>query len=255
MKIAKIFILTGIIFLAQSCGSKNIKSVKIEEPVVVDGNGNEWEKYPLAFDEDFNFIYGAVNTEAELYLMFRFNDSRLAHMLSTRGGTIWIGEDKQFGIHYVDENLRDFIFDPSQRNSGRSGRGEPFQPTGTFSVVGIDSIFTPDMDQYPSIRAAFNMHGGLYCFEIKIPFKYKNKNPGDKIEIGFEIAAIDENMKKQMDKQRKEQFGDRLEGMPQGGMRGGGMRGGGRRGSGPPAGNRKMNFDARAVWFEVTLAE
>jgi hypothetical protein len=225
----------------------------------VDGNGKDWEKFPLAFNEDFNFVYGALNTEEDIYLMFRFNDQRLARMLATRGGTIWIGENKHFGINYINENMQDFIFDPSNRKTGRPEREEYFHPAGNFSVVGNDSVWASDLKQYPSLQAAFYMNDGLYCFEFKIPLKYKadikvlDKNPGDKIEIGFELAAIDENMKKQMDGRMKPRVGGQPEGMPPGGM-GGGRRGGGMRGS-PPSGNREMDLDGKIMWFNVILAD
>jgi len=261
MKIATPILLTSIILLSLACASQNIKSTKIDVPVVVDGDGNDWEKFPLAFDEDFNFIYGALNTESDLYLMFRFNDNRLASMISSRGGTIWIGQNKHFGIHYINESMRDLMFNSSGRKPGQPDREERFQPAGTFSIVGNDSVWTPDMEQYPSLEADFKMNDGLYCFEIKIPFKHKddikilNKNPGDNIEIGFELAPIDENMKKQMDDQMKQRRGEKPEGMPPDGLPGGGRRGGGMRGGGQHSGNREMNFDAKEIWFEVTLVK
>lgn len=244
-----------------ACSNQKINSEKPDTLIIVDGIGNDWEKYNLTFDEDLNIVFGALNTDSTIYLMFRFNDQVLARKFALRGLTLWLDEEKQTGINYRDENLHFF---PGRPRKDKKIIKQAYSPNGAFKLIKKDSLIDPSLDDYPNLKASFSLNDGLYCFEFMLPLN--NNSPmsitpqDNEITIGIELAELSQDIRKQMKEKMKPQRppggmgGGQRGGMP-GGM--GGMQGrrkGGQRPAGAPNPHgQQVDFSGKEIWFDVIL--
>ncbi len=257
------------------CG-ETIESTWKDQPILVDGKGDEWSNYPLQYNEDLNIVYGIVNNDSALYCMIRFNDQQLARMMAVRGFTLWVNESddekKLLGIHYRDENLREDLVKMFRSGSQRQQREQkdPSQqviyPKGRFILAYNDSISDIDLNNIYGMNASAGLDGGLYCYEFNISIKespkiahYLDVTTGESIKIGMEIAAVSEEdqekLKKEMEKNR-ESMGSGRGGGRGGGMRSGGGKAGGRGGGGMRGGGQQMpDMDGEEMWVTVKLAQ
>ncbi len=254
-----------------SCGEK-IESTWKTQPVVIDGNGKDWDGLPLQYQEDMNLVYGVVNDDRSIDFMVRFNDQRLAQTFARRGFTVWINvedqEEKTLGIHYKDENLKDLVRSrrfngESDKDRGGNSRPRVPEPKGQFTLAKNDSLTGISIKETAGFYASAGYQDGLYCFEFSIPLTPTNGSIGylkisaaNEIMIGLEISGLNEEKKKEIEEQMAERRGTGMRGggmdrgRPGAGMPGGGMRGGGMRG-----GNRSMpDMDGEEIWISVTLA-
>lgn len=249
----KYILFSGIVLFLMQCSSTTIKSTPEKQPIVVDGHAYDWEKYPVEYNEDWHLVYGAVNSDSTLYLVFSFNGPQLAKIIARRGITLWLGEDKKFGIKYIDNNLGEEF----KKLYG----DELYTPNGKFSVVSNDSVISPDLNSYPEIKAQFGLDKGLYCFEFSLPLHSQNmpavfKNIiSNKMRFGFELAKLSDEFKERMREGRsRRRSGDDGNTGDVFGGRGGGMRGrmDGRMGDNPGR-RRPFNFEGKELWFTVNI--
>jgi hypothetical protein len=254
-----------------SCG-ETIESTWKSQPLVVDGNGKDWEGLPLQYQEEMNLVYGVVNDDSSINFMVRFNDQRLAHTFAMRGFTVWINaadqEEKILGIHYKDENLKDLAM--SRRFNGRPDRDrggnisqQVPEPKGQFTLAKNDSLMGIPIKETAGFFASAGYQDGLYCYEFSIPLTqvngsidYLKISDANEIKIGLEISGLSEDEKKEIEEQMAERKGSGMRGGGRGGgQRGGGMRGSGMRGGGMRGGNRSMpDMNGQENWISVTLA-
>ena len=278
MKILKL-IITGFFLFHYGCGGEEIDSTFKNKPIFVDGKGNEWNDYPLQFNEDFNVVYGIVNNDSALYCMIRFNDQQLARMMSVRGFTLWVNnsgdEEKLMGIHYRDQRPREDIMEmmrprPGQQDQQKVPDQKIIYPRGRFSLARNDTITDFNINDIYGINAAAGLDNGLYCFEFSMALKKSagivyslGVKSGDVIKVGMEIAAVSEEeqerMKKEMEGRRESMGNGRGGGRPGGGRpsggTGGGMMGGGRSGGGMRGDRPQMpDMDGDIFWMTVQLA-
>ena len=192
-----LFISMILILLLNGCSKQQIESSYIPGKITVDGDGSDWESHPLTYDEDFNFVYGALNNDSTFYIMFRFNDFRMARIMGSRGITLWLDKEKKFGIRYQDMRLEGMA---GNRNDRRNpGAMKIFIPGGTFTIVAEDTVLYPSLQDYPGLKAAFNVHEGLFCFEYAIPCYEGSKIPANlsfknSADIGFELAEVPDRL-------------------------------------------------------------
>ena len=267
----KILLSVLVISSLVSCG-ETIESTWKSQPLVIDGNGKDWEGLPLQYQEGMNLVYGVVNDDRYIDFMVRFNDQRLAQTFAMRGFTVWVNaedqEEKTLGIHYKDENLKDLAMSrrfnrrPDKDRGGNNPPQAP-EPKGQFTLAKNDSLTGISIKETAGFYASAGYEDGLYCYEFSIPLtptegsvNYLKISAANKIRIGLEISGLSEEEKKEIEEQMAERRGS---GMRDGGMggdrRGGGMPGGGMRGGGMRAGNRSMpDMDGEKIWISVTLA-
>jgi len=263
-----------VILLMPGCG-ETVESTWVRSPLVVDGNGKDWNQYPLFYNEDFNLVYGFANNDSLLYCMIRFNDPRLARMMAVRGFTLWADnpdeEEKLLGIHYQDPGLRENLMHmPHGGRRQSEQQSNSFQklvpPNGRFTIVRHDTESELDVKDSQGLNAAAGLDGGLYCFEFSLAFQgdasfsqFLNSSPGKSIKVGFEIAGLSEEEQERIKEEmaeRGEEMGEERDGM-RSGRDGemGGMRGGGRPGGMHDGGPRRPDFDGEEFWITVKLAK
>ena len=257
--------------MAPGCGEK-IESTWKTQFLTIDGNSQDWEGLPLQYQEDMKIVYGIVNDDATVNVVIRFNDERLARMFSMRGFTLWLNdedsENKLIGIHYRDDSMRDrFMAERGdhnrERNQGEQKYPDPQKPKGKFTLAKNDSSTTIPLGDITAFEAAADSKDGIFCYEFSIPLTgtegsvyYLNPSNQKTIKVGLEIVGMSEeekeNLKAEMEEQRKSRQGSDMGGRGRGGMKGG-MRGSGMRGGG----NRPQmpDLDGEEYWISVQLAK
>ena len=264
------FFFSSFFILTEGCGEK-IESTWKNQELTVDGNGQDWEGLPLQYQEEMKIVYGIVNDDATVDFIIRFNDERLAHMFSMRGFTLWLNEEgeeqKQIGIHYRDDSMRDKYL-AEQRDRNREGNQDEHisselpKPKGKFTLAKNDSLTIIPLRDIAAFEAAADSKDGIFCYEFSIPLTcaegspyYLNISNQKIIKVGLEIVGMSEeekeNLKAEMEERQKSMQGGDMGGHGRGGMKGG-MRGGGKRGGG----NRPQmpDMDGEEYWITVQLA-
>ncbi len=271
-KVSPIILLILVpIFTFTSCGEK-IESTWKDKPIIIDGKGNEWNDYPLRFNEDLKIVYGIVNNDSTLYCMIRFNDQQLARMMAVRGFTFWVNnsdnEKKLLGIHYRDENLRENLSQMlrsgrQQRNSQSDPSQKIIYPKGRFTLAQNDSLTDIAIKDIYGMNASAGLDAGLYCYEFSIALKenptithYLEISSEKSIKVGMEIAGISEEDQEKIKDEISKSMGKSGGGMHSGGGgRSGGGMGGGRGGGGMRGSSRQMpDMDGEEMWVTVKLA-
>lgn len=286
----KIFLIPLILFMVLfvGCSSKKVESQWVDQPISIDGNGKDWEAFPLEYDEELDIVYGIVNDENSLNLLLRFRDHKLARKMNSRGVILWLDEKgkkkKHFGITYIDENtITDISQMMASRQNRASGQRNSFQQQpqplkGSFSLVREDTLpMSVPSGGLNGLAAATGYQDGTYCYEFRIPLRKSEETPyaleaalGKKIKVGMEIAAVSEEVRKQIEEQmaERQQSGSGRGGGMRGGGRGGGGKGGGMRGGGRGGtkggggangssnqGDFLKDIDAQEMWVTVVLAK
>ena len=124
-----LIVLVGTLLIISGCTESEIRSTPQRNVITVDGLAEDWKDYPLEYNKDLKLVYGAVHSDKNLYLVFSFNDVHLARMIAVRGLTLWVGENKKFGIFYKDFNMA--------VGSKRDQFNQPYLPTNSFAICVI----------------------------------------------------------------------------------------------------------------------
>lgn len=261
-----------VVILIVGCG-ETINSTWKSQEITIDGNGDDWEGLPLQYQEDMNVVYGLVNDDKTIDFMIRFNDENLARMFSMRGFALWLNEkgeeEKQIGIHYRDESMRDqFIVDTRKRS--RENRDDenkqpiPKKPDGKFHLAKNDTLTSIRLKEVPGFKAAADQNNGIYCFEFSIPLISEigfsenfNLSTDGSIKVGLEIVGMSKEEKEIMEAQMEERRNAMQGGGRGGGRSGGGLKGGMRGGGRPGGGERPQmpDMDGEEYWISVNLAK
>ena len=258
-----------VFILSAGCG-ETINSTWKSQEITIDGKGDDWEGLPLQYQEEMNVVYGVVNDDKNIDFMIRFNDERLARMFSMRGFALWLNgkEDKEIGIHYRDDSMRD-QFMADMRNRSRENRDiekrqiKPVKPAGKFHLAKNDTLTSIQLKDVPGFDAAADEYNGIFCFEFSIPLTgesgspfYLNKSNSQTIMVGLEILGMSdeeqEKLKADMEERRSAMQGGGRGGPGTGGMRGG-RRGGGMRDGGSRP--QMPDMDGEEYWISVNLAK
>jgi hypothetical protein len=206
------FILIIILFGFYGCGEK-IASSWEKTTIIVDGNGNEWQNYPLQYNEDFNLVYGVVNNDSMLYCMIRFNDERIARQMNIRGFTLWVNNSdentKLVGIHYQDEHLLENLANRFRagdiKNSSREYPSGVFEPKGIFTLAHNDSMTDTPINDIYGMNASASLKNGYYCYEYSLALLPTINVPsalhisaGQEIAVCLELNAMNEEDKERI---------------------------------------------------------
>ena len=253
------FLFATILVFVMVHGCKNLKMQNqwADDPITIDGNYSDWDDNSLQYFEENNVMMGSMNDAENLYVMFRFNDQKLARKIQMFGVTIWLNEKgkkkKDYGIRYAGSVALNASLRPEVRSSENlqrlgnmqqmsKSRPEP----GTITIIsrGEETNLPENNPQGPS--AASTNQQEVFCYEFRIPLPL-NTEWGEKLSLGMEVGGIDPE---DFAKMRGQTGGMRGGGGKSGGRMGGGMKGG--RGSRPSIGNM---FEKQEMWVRVLLAE
>lgn len=260
-----------------------------DNPLKVDGDGRDWENYPIKYFRDQEVSIGLANDSANLYVLMRFRDAKWMRTIRMTGLNLYFdnkgGKKKRFTLTYRGGP------DPSQLKGldsmgmGQGGRrGEMSdemknrmeermqERKGQEFVCAIDDLIYDKpipSDGAEGPRAAATYEDGFFTYEFSVPLKEYvvqfygiDAKPGSKVGIGLLWGDMSE-MKEQM--RGDGPPGGGMGGGPGGGMGGGGFPGGGMgggMGGGPPGGGmgrpsggagRDMP-EKQEIWIKSMLA-
>jgi hypothetical protein len=119
------FLMSSILFLDGCKEPVDLKSRWLDKEIVIDADDNDWQDYPLFYDEKTRSCIGVYNDDANLYLCFQTMDEDIQRQILSQGLFVWFnstgGKDKQFGV----------CFPTGRRSYGLGGfPGRPPDMTG-----------------------------------------------------------------------------------------------------------------------------
>lgn len=250
-------------------------SVRPSQPIVVDGNLDDWGSSVQSLSKK-GVRVAVANDDEYLYLGLSTDDPNVQRQVMARGLLVWLdaegGKGKTFGIKYPIG----LVAMAGQGGFGRRAGGQ--QPTEDErrrrfeqSLVNLEIHDTQEDPLRLTVaefdgELAFTRSFGTASYELKIPLKAASEygyavgsTPGAAIGIGIETPEID-----------REELRERLGGVGgrggrggQGGFGGAGGQGGGFGGGRGPGGQggglggapRGLDLEeSLKVWAKVTLA-
>lgn len=272
------FLMSSLLFLDGCKEPVDLQSRWLDKEIVIDANDNDWQDYPLFYDEKTRSSIGVYNDDADLYLCFQVMDEDIERQILSQGLFVWFnntgGKDKQFGLCFPTGRR---LYAPG----GFPGRppdmpGPP--PEGSFNMSGTpaDSLsgdrdmppgrpFSGDSDTVEEIRlfTSEKVKGWPYTFQEvanlgifvrcmvdeRRRFIYELKihlSESDKADYATVASAANKIGIGFMTAGSANMSG--AGGMGREGMGGGDMRGG------RPGGDMGRSRDPLEIWANVTLA-
>jgi hypothetical protein len=277
-RIFYLLIITILFVSFESCNAKEVlvQSKWTDSTIVVDGNPQDWGKFPMTYFEKAKVSLGAVNDSEYLYIMLSFRDQAPARFLQSKV-TLWLDKTAS------KEKLLGFCYTGSPPESGLSTREGSIrqarrqedsipEPEENFTqrpaeIPGIITVLEnkdtlglipTTSEKGPVIATSYQQ--GFYFHEIRIPLKRSDSTRyaigaalGDTISVGLELGGFNPGEFRGKGPKSGERPGMGGEGgmPPEGGMPQGGGMGMGRQG-GP--GNRPQMPGKQEIWLKMSLA-
>ena len=278
------FLMSSLLFLDGCKEPVNLQSRWLDKEIVIDANDNDWQDYPLFYDEKTRSCIGVYNDDANLYLCFQTMDEDIQRQILGQGLFVWFnktgGKDKQFGV----------CFPTGGRSSGPGGfPGRPSDmpgplPEGSSDMSGPPTgsssgdrdmppgrPFDRDSDTVEEIRlfTSEKVGGWSYTFQEAANLGIFARYTVDQrkrfiYELKIHLAKGGEaNYATVVSAANKIGIGFMTAGsvnmpgaggMGREGMGGGDMPGGGMGGRGMPGGGMGRSGDPLEIWANVTLA-
>lgn len=281
---------TSVLLLAASCSSSkhSNSSAKLpgtwqSQPVIVDGNNNEWPSPYPSYDANAMIGYAVSNDSNNLYLTIETGDEMTQIKILKAGMTVWIdtggAKNQTMAINFPLPNNSEPL-DLPKSGSHRSEGDEPaYGENITGTIKGLSSKIKRAMDgaQQLSIEGFSACNGGYMVkqenncgikvsigmdeykeliYEAAIPFKALYNRPISKTDLGkpisvcfaikaFKSPSSNSNVS---DATRANQGATGM-----GGGMGGGMRSGGTRGA-YGANPRAHLYESSKTWKQFGLA-
>jgi hypothetical protein len=96
------FLMSSLLFLDGCKEPVDLQSRWLDKEIVIDANDNDWQDYPLFYDEKTRSCIGVYNDDTNLYLCFQTMDEDIQRQILSQGLFVWFnstgGKDKQFGV-------------------------------------------------------------------------------------------------------------------------------------------------------------
>lgn len=266
-------------FVNPASAAHAIESTGHPDGISVDGLTEDWGDSAVVYLEESLRIVSVSHDDENLYIMYRFGDSRLAEQLLRRGVVLWINGDGKkknkndaFGVRYAGSEQIAVALEASREahDAGASsevaeGRGRTVPPegielsrpeVGEVTVI-RDGIKESIADAESRFQAGSTSVDGVYAYELQIPMDEIGGKIADtpatelrKLAVGIQLGGLTDAETKLMEErvgQMREQQGGRG---PGGGMGGPGGGRGGR--PGESAGGRP-SLDSKIDWLVVVL--
>jgi hypothetical protein len=257
-KIFCLLIITIWFVSFESCnaGEVLVQSKWTDSTIVVDGNPQEWGKFPMTYFEKGKVSLGAVNDSEYLYIMLSFRDQSSARFLQSKV-TLWLdktaSKEKLLGFCYTGSpparRQEDKYPEPEENFTQRPAEMpriiavlEDKDTLGLIPVIG---------EKGPAVST--NYQQGFYFHEVRVPLKRSDSTRfaigaalGEKIGVGLELGISPGEFAGM-----RQKSGERA-------GRGGGMQGGEMsRGGGPGGrpGNGRQMPEKQEIWMKVSLAQ
>ena len=245
-----------------AAAAHSIESTVATDGITIDGNTKDWGDWPVVYLKDSLRVVGVSHDDENLYIMYRFGDSRVAEQLLHRGVVLWINGDGKkknkndaFGVRYSGSDEISVALEAERTTTddrtpeeGSRGRGDRIPPQEMVAqrtvpgelVVIRDGTKETITDAGPTrFRAASTFVDGVFAYELRIPMDEIGGKVADtpstkarKLAVGIQVGGLTEAeselMEEKMSQMREQRGGS--------GGRGGGIGGGGMGSMGGPGG-------------------
>lgn len=239
-------------FAIPATATHSIESTVATDGITIDGNTNDWDDWPVVYLQDSLRVVSVSHDDENLYIMYRFGDSRVAEQLLHRGVVLWINGDGKkknkndaFGVRYAGSEEIAIALEASREgcNAGATpdrsgGRGYPdlpeedrprSVPVGVLTVI-RDGIRETAENGASGFQSASTAIEGVYAYELGIPMDEIGGKLADtpstkarKLAVGIQVGGLTKAESELMEENLSQMQG---QGGGAGG-RGGGMGGGG----------------------------
>ncbi|MFH1051903.1 MAG: hypothetical protein V1779_13360 [bacterium] len=268
----------SILFLT-NCSTLKIQSTWLEEPIVIDGNTNDWGENLIAIQNE-NISIGVLNNEKYLYLCLITQEKDIINQVLMNGLIVWFDskneKNKNNAIHFP---LRT---EPLEMNKkGIRERNEMGKPSeinldkiksklGKAEIIGPDKSQSRiiDLKENKAIEIFLDLKNEILFYEMKVLLNADKRDDfsisadtGKTISICLETIVLNKEGMEGKPHEGGEIGGEGEMPPPGGGMGGGfggpppggGFSGGGM--GGPPGGNRMMKTPkSLSLWFDLLIS-
>ncbi len=256
-----LIITTLLLLILPGCGSSAIISTRVDTPMQIDGNINDWGK-ALNYIEDEKIGFGTKDDGEFLYLCFTTRDlKRGMHFLRT-GISFYIDPEKNSCTYFGAK-----ILNKKQDNKPVDHQKmiEQLLRNAEFEIVNKDDEI---IDVFPlknkfGIKTIVGFENSQFVCEIKIPLKQTPSTPyatctapGQCVQVGIISGIVNRDKLKNNKRDGGESMSSRGSGRGSG-NRGAGMggRGGGKSNR---SGNRSSEMDvpeSLEYWIDIKISE
>ncbi len=98
-------VVVGLALFAIPQRAGDVQCFPMDGEVILDGNPREWTQIPAQSLEKSSITVAAARDSKNLYLLLRFEEHWVAHLIRSRSMTLWINgrgdHSKEFGIQYA----------------------------------------------------------------------------------------------------------------------------------------------------------
>lgn len=270
--LSALMLLTNVLFMG--CENKTIQSNWTETSITIDGNSDDWAESRLEYNKENQAVFGFMNDQDNLYLLFRINDRALDRRSPFAMLTLWFDatnrKKKSLGISYSGfphgrnlesqtprpEDIRGGFWESLTEEQKEKLLKKRAEMQGMIRVIdkskGKEEIISPGGDKGPAV--GYNYEKGIiHTYELRIPI---NKKEGDRFGINVELSnkiALGFELGKGAPDTRRRMMGEGMQGEKRRGGMGRGMGGGhGREGRGE-MGRQGVRINPE-FWITVVLA-
>ena len=193
-----------ILFISlYSCSSNQIISTKLDKPIKIDGNYQEWDKSIKYVDEQ-QFAYGISHDENNMYICLVKSGRQAASQLARNGIIIWFKpEDEkalQFGLKIKTPDLlfsKSSNKNKSRRKTQRSGMLNRLRGNRELQIINTKGEILENINIPNDLRINFkpSLQNEILAYELSIPLKRSvnfpysaGVNSDNSVNIKFESA-------------------------------------------------------------------
>lgn len=216
--------------LTLSVFSKKVvnESVWTEKPVVVDGQGTDWQDVQAFQKEKMQIDYAFKNDDNYLYVLFRFNDFKYLSTINSTGVTVWLDSNgkkkKKYGVKFLRRVITPEHFialierqrgplPEAQKTEIKKKKSYTIYQNGVVNK-GSDVVVPIKVAsaQAPAFKITQTREAMTYEFRIPLPNEEGKvvgigTKPGDEIAVGFEWGGMTKEYKEMLKKRYRTQGG------------------------------------------------
>lgn len=276
----KVLMLLLTLPLFTSAFAEDVKSVWIQAPPTIDGDGDEWRDIAFSYFDDDKTAIALSNDSTAVYLMIISKSESTIMQLERSGVAVWLNGDgkkkRDYGVRYRAGRLSNterkmpegMPIGAEMEYQRENMKQEQARLRRMITVIEkkASTEIPSNGDSGPAAAATFGKD--IYAVEFKIPivaaadsgYGLAPKEGSDVmlgVEIGYMTDAEKAKMQERMRPPDGEGRGGGMGGPPSGGGMGGGMGGGS--GMGGPGGGQgrpggMRNSVKKEFWLKFGLA-
>jgi len=260
-KMLMILMLALVTVITTSCSSYAgmIKNDWKSNDILIDGDISDWDGIDLGYLEETKTVFGTVNDDEYLYVMLRFNDSKLAQKIQKMGISLWLDESndqkKNYGLCFTGGLKAQQKLEIEGRHLNRKSplylgktSKQNLPAAGMINIIDGDNNSTAIANKTSGFAAASSKKELTYYYEFRLPLQ-SIAQLNDKFDLCIEVGGLEDDQIAKISGSRK---GNNRDVAKVSGGRG-------RGGKGSRKGSRKdkniEELKAQEIWIEVVMAK